>query len=447
MYEYDARRSEEKRNELFESWLSPRDVTFADSKAEETYKARVQRIIDAINLREPDRVPVTPTFSLFPVLDNGMTAEEAMYDYDKTNAAWRKTLKEFEPDAHTGSGVTMSGPLLDVLDYRQLKWPGHGVSPNHIYQFVEQEYVKTEEFYDHFIEDPSDFMLRVYLPRVCPGLSPFANLRPVRESICYYMDLFKNMVVWGLPEFQEALDYIKRAGTEALKWATKVKEFSMWSQSEGFPLMRASAHAAAPYDVIGDFFRGTQGVMLDMYRHPEKLLKAQEKLVPILVKMGVDGAKASGHPVVSLELHKGAAHFMSDKQFKEFYWPGLRDVMIGLINEGIVPMPLFEGDYTPRLDVIRDIPPRSAIYWFETVDRKMAKDLLGDVACFKGNVPITLLNTGTPKDIEKNVKELIDVVGEGGGLIVDCGIWFDEAKHENVKAMVDFTKSYGVYRR
>jgi hypothetical protein len=29
--------------------------------------------------------------------------------------------------------------------------------------------------------------------------------------------------------------------------------------------------------------------------------------------------------------------------------------------------------------------------------------------------------------------------------MVDCGVWFDEAKHENVKAMVDFAKQYGVY--
>jgi uroporphyrinogen-III decarboxylase len=184
---------------------------------------------------------------------------------------------------------------------------------------------------------------------------------------------------------------------------------------------------------------------VDMYRRPDKLIEAQKKLVPILIKMAVDGARESGHPIVSLELHKGAAYFMSDDQFKTFYWPGLREVMIGLINEGIVPMPLFEGDYTPRLEIIKDIPKGKAIYWFETVDRHKAKEILGNTACFKGNVPVTLLNLGTPQDVQNNVKELIDVVGKGGGLIVDCGIWFDEAKHENIMAMVNFAKEYGVY--
>jgi len=59
-------------------------------------------------------------------------------------------------------------------------------------------------------------------------------------------------------------------------------------------------------------------------------------------------------------------------------------------------------------------------------------------------VPVSLLYAGTPQQVNDYVKKLIDVVGKGGGLMVGCGIWFDEAKHESVKAMVDFTKEYGV---
>jgi hypothetical protein len=47
--------------------------------------------------------------------------------------------------------------------------------------------------------------------------------------------------------------------------------------------------------------------------------------------------------------------------------------------------------------------------------------------------------------VKDYVKELIDVVGKNGGLIVDSGSVIDEAKHENVKAMVEFTKEYGRY--
>jgi hypothetical protein len=56
-----------------------------------------------------------------------------------------------------------------------------------------------------------------------------------------------------------------------------------------------------------------------------------------------------------------------------------------------------------------------------------------------------LLFSGTVEQVENRAEQMIDLVGKGGGLIIDCGIWFDEAKHENVKAMIDFTKKYGKY--
>lgn len=35
---------------------------------------------------------------------------------------------------------------------------------------------------------------------------------------------------------------------------------------------------------------------------------------------------------------------------------------------------------------------------------------------------------------------------KGGGYVMANGAFFDNVKPENVKAMIDFTKEYGVYR-
>ena len=310
---------------------------------------------------------------------------------------------------------------------------------------MEGEYATAEEFYDAFIDDPSDFMMRTHLPRVCSTLEPLKVLRPLYESFGYYLSIIRNLVPLGRPEVASALENLIKAGAEALKWAKYKGIESQEIMSLGFPSMMGG-NAAAPFDIIGDWFRGTRGAMLDMYRNPDKLIQAMERLVPILIRMAADQAKRDGNPIVGLMLHKGPEGFMSQEQFKTFYWPTLRKVMVGLIDEGCVPMPLFEGTYTSRLEIIRDIPKGKVIYWFETVDIYRAREVLGDTVCFRGNVPVTLLCTGTTQQVKDYIKELIDVVGQGGGLMVDCGIWFDEAKHENVKAMVDFTKEYGVYR-
>ena len=174
-----------------------------------------------------------------------------------------------------------------------------------------------------------------------------------------------------------AIETALKAGAEALKWAKGIGIESQEIMSMGFPNMMGG-NSAAPFDIIGDWFRGTRGVMLDMYRHPDKLIQTMERLVPMLIRMGADQSKRDGNPIVGLMLHKGPEGFMSLEQFKTFYWPTLRKVMVGLIDEGCVPMPLFEGNCTSRLEIIKDIPEGKAIYWFETVDIYQAEEILGE---------------------------------------------------------------------
>jgi uroporphyrinogen-III decarboxylase len=136
---------------------------------------------------------------------------------------------------------------------------------------------------------------------------------------------------------------------------------------------------------------------------------------------------------------------MSMAQFKKFYWPTLRELMVALINEGLNPCPLWEGDCTSRLEVIKDIPPGKACYAFEATDMVKAKGILGDTICIRGNVPLSILATGKPEDVKAYCKKLIDIVGKGGGYIMDSSTGLDDAKPENVKAMFEFTREYGVY--
>ena len=63
-----------------------------------------------------------------------------------------------------------------------------------------------------------------------------------------------------------------------------------------------------------------------------------------------------------------------------------------------------------------------------------------------GNVPSSLLQTGSPQDVEDYCKELIDIAGKDGGFIMSPRSSIDEAKPENLKAMFDITRKYGVYK-
>jgi uroporphyrinogen-III decarboxylase len=74
-----------------------------------------------------------------------------------------------------------------------------------------------------------------------------------------------------------------------------------------------------------------------------------------------------------------------------------------------------------------------------------AKEILGDTVCLRGNVPLSIMATGNPDQIRAYCKKLIDTVARGGGYIMDTSTGLDDAKPENVKALFEFTREYGVY--
>ena len=185
--------------------------------------------------------------------------------------------------------------------------------------------------------------------------------------------------------------------------------------------------------------------MLDMYRRPEKVIQACEKLLPFMIEMGVNAARASGVPRIFIPIHKGLDGFMSMDQFKKFFWPTLRELMMALIKEGLIPCPLWEGDCTSRLEIIKDLPPGKACYAFEATDIFKAKEILGKTICLRGNVPLSLLATGTPEEVKAYCRKLIDLVGKDGGFIMDSSTGLDDARTENVKAMFEVTREYGNY--
>jgi hypothetical protein len=425
-----------------EKWCSTEGKSFSSPEAEEAYKKRARRIADVTQLKLPDRVPIIPTFGTFPINYCGFNAEEGMFDPVKAVYAFKKVLLELQPDVYE-SPIFTQGPFYEALGYRPLLLPGRGIPSSVNFQFIEAEYVKAEEFYDHFLDDPSDFILRVFLPRVCGIMAPFKQLRPLHENISYYLGIGPNISQFNQMEIVGALENLKKASDVASELRKPVRSFESFALSSGFPPFYGGG-TAAPYDVIGDFIRGTKGIMLDMYHRPEKLLAVMNKLVPYLIDMGLQ-AKNSQSYFIAIPLHKHSEGFMSQEQFKTFFWSPLRKVMMGLIEEGLIPVPFFEGETTARLEVIRDIPRAKAIYQFQNVDLHKAKEILGDVACFRGNVPVSLLHTGSPEQVKSYVKYLINVIGEGGGLIVNAGSVIDNAKFETLKAMFDATLEYGVY--
>jgi uroporphyrinogen-III decarboxylase len=139
--------------------------------------------------------------------------------------------------------------------------------------------------------------------------------------------------------------------------------------------------------------------------------------------------------------------FFSNKQFEEFVWPYWKQAMDKTYDLGydIVSM-FFEGRRDKQLQYFTGYPRGSMLIRFAETDIFKAKEVLGDRACFMGNVPIAMLVAGSTTDVEEYCKKLFKTVGKNGGFILRCSTDFtQEAKPENVKAMIDSVEKWGRY--
>ena len=413
------------------------------TESERLYAEREKRVRDAIGLRKPDRVPIVSATEMFFIRSAGLTAAEAMYDYDKMAAAWKSSMKRYNWDMAPLQHAIRSGPTMELLGMKTFKWPGYDLPENSYYQWVEREYMMADE-YDEFLRDPSDFTIRKLMPRMATSLEPLGNLPPISWLGTGYTLLGMGPTITGLPAIQELMERLRKAGEEKAKWDRMQQRLREELEQMGYPLFTMGVTYCA-FDWISDCLRGMKGSMLDMYRQPGKLKAAIQLLEPMTIQMALTGAAKSGIPRVWIPLHRGAAGFMNDGQFDEFYWPCLKNLIMAIIEKGLTPVPFFEGDYTPRLERLAEFPPGKVLGHFDRMDRKKYKKILGDVMCFWGNVPSSLFIAGTPQQVKDDVKELIDIFADNGGLIVDASSTGPppESKPENVEAMTEAVFEYG----
>lgn len=424
-------------------WLQGNGITFESPEGEEAYRERTQIIKDAVQLKTtPSRVPIAVTPGVFALQCTGRTPYDGHYSYDKLADSWKKFYTEFGPDYYRPPTYFAPGKVMEILDYRLGQWPGGGLSKNRPYQYIEKEWMKAEEYYD-FIDDPTGYFINIFYPRISGLLEPLQSF-PIIPTVHEFPSIGSGIRPFGQEAVQTLFTKLIEAGNEINVWGKMIRDVGETIKGKGYPVFPGGT-SRAPFDFMGDCLRGTIGVMTDMYRHPDELLEACERITPLMIKHGIHSATTLDNPFVFIPLHKGSDGFMSAEQFNTFYWPTLRKLIIGLVNEGLVPVVFAEGIYTSRLDLIADQPAGKTIWWFDQTDMALAKKKLGHFVCVMGNMPVSLLVTSTPDGVSDYCKKLIDTAGVNGGFIFATGAGTDDSKPENVKAMINTTKAYGKY--
>ena len=414
------------------------------NKEEKLYQERAKRCEDAINLKEPDRVPICPAIGIIPYALDGCTNKESMYNYERATEAIVHFYQRYPMmDGAMHSGFR-SGKANELAGSTMIDWPGRPgtkVPDQSTFQVMEFEYMKEDE-YQEILQDFTGFMLRKYIPRAYPNLAGLSSIRFIPDEILgttplaglYTPEVLKTYQLLG--EIAKAEEERKIANDRCTKLVTEM----------GFPPLFTGG-GEVPFDVIGDYYRSTLPTLMDQVEREEEMEELCYRIADLEIA-NFQYFKTLDAPIkrATFPMHKGMDGFMSPQQYEKLYWRPFKKIINALLDMGVTPYLYTEGKYNTRLEQLKDLPKGKCMIHFEQVDIRQAKRILGDNSCIVGNFPMILLEMGTPEQVTEKVKELLDICMPGGGYIFDCDGSIDIAKEANLDAMFSALEKYGRYK-
>ena len=406
------------------------------------------RYTAAIELREPDRVPMEINGNIFAVTDAGYTVGECIYDttLEKYKDAATKFMLKYDPDtAMISFDLGGEGPALDRLQPKFIDWagrPGTKIDINSMKQFLEFPVLLDDEF-EEFFNDRLAWQTRKSMPRLSGLAEPLknfslplshsGNLRPFVEA--YSTPAMRDMIekCWKISDFYKELDKQRK------KIAGELLDL-------GFPYPQVG-RAAVAFDEYSDTLRGTIASLTDLFENEESVQRFLDEVHPKMIAsikaVNKDGSNTG--KCIGFALHKGLDGFMSDEYYEKYYWRYLKELIETIISVGMTPYVFAEGRYSTRLHHLREVPKGKVVYKFEDTPMELAKKELGDVACITGGFSNVLLFQNTPEQVRDECKRMLDICAPGGGFIFQTKSSLTLAKRENVEAMFETVREYGKY--
>ena len=385
--------------------------------------ARKARVLASISMdKEPDRVPVvTNGVNFFPALYSGVSCKDFMFDYKKNRFATQSLLRDFDFDMYFANSMVAIGNLASIAQFNLISMPGRDLPDNVCYQFNEVDRLKDDE-YEQFCSEGIDFLVKTLSPRIAPGI--FKRNRS---------DQLKMETLFVL----EATKYF----SHQMKCQADMYDFGHWS------LYGAPGYST--YDIFGFAFRTLHSLSRDLMKKKKrvKIIEILDRMAPWLLSIIRKFSMISGQPGIWFCVER--AFSLSPRQFEQYYWPTLKKMILSQVKNGQMPFLTFEGDCTHLVKFLLELPKsvsRKCVFNCDNSDIIEVNKILDGHMCITGNVPLSTLCVGTPHDVEKYCDKIFPELMPGGGFMLSGALGIpDEAKPENIHAMINYAKKHGKY--
>jgi len=394
--------------------------------AEALYAERFTRYTTALRNGKPDKVPIRPFVAEFTAKYAGYTCQEVTHDYQKAFDAACKCAADFDWDAVVGNMVYVWTGLTQAIGTTYYGVPGIDISADTGFQYreppEEEAFMKPDE-YDALIADPTGYLLNVWLPRTST-----------------------DVVAPGEPTTERSNLALLKGGMAMMQYFTAFGGQAQRLREECGTVSAIAGILKAPLDILADKLRGYLGLCTDLMERPKKVLAACEALQPHLAHVALTSADPAKQVPITMWMHRSCVPLISFEHFDNIYWPTMKPIIETLWGEGHQVMLYAEGKWGAHLDRFAELPDASVIYHCDKDDIFEVHAKIGHKFALSGGIPNVLLGYGTPEEVRERCKQVIDGVAKDGGYIMDASaIVQDDARVENVQAMTEFTREYGVY--
>ena len=401
-------------------------ATASGRDMETLYQTRLRRYVTAMRRGKPDMVPIRPFVAEVTGKHAGFNCQELAHDFDIAFEAARRCAADFDWDAVVGNMVYVWTGLTQAIGLKYYGIPGIDIPADTGFQYREppqQDAFMRADEYDALIEDPTGFLLNVWLPRV--STSVVAPGQPTT------MENHLSFIKGGMA----MMKYFAGFGTQAARL-----------RSESGTVSAIAGIFKAPMDILADKLRGYLGLVEDLFERRDKVVAACEALMPHLCHVARITADPQKLVPIGYWMHRGGVPFVSPEIFRNIYWATVKPIIEELWANGHQTLFYAEGKWDFHLTSFAELPEGSIVYHVDQGDIFKAHQVLGEKFCISGGIPNVLLGTGSPDDVRRYCKAVIDGVARDGGYILDASaIVQNDARVENLRAMTDFTREYGVY--
>jgi len=393
-----------------------------------TFEDRLGRYTCAMRNEKADMIPLRPFAAELTGLFGNKNCQQMTHDYNEAFEAVISFCKEFEFDAVVPNMVYVWTGLTQALGLKYYGIPGIDIKKEVAFQYLEpseEESFMKEDEYDELIDDPTAFLYNKWLPRVSTKIA--SGTKEKNSLYTNNLALVKSSMAM--------LGYFNAFGAQCQRMKDETQT----------PCAIAGIFKA-PLDILADKLRGYLGLTMDIIEQPEKVLKACEALMPHLCNTGLSSADPSKTLPIAFWMHRGCKPFVSDGIFESMYWATTKPIIEEFYRNGHQTLFYAEGDWKFHLDSFRELPDASIIYHVDKGDIFDVHKKLGDKFCISGGIPNVTLAFKKENDVREICKKVIKEVGQDGGYIMDASaIMQNEINPNNIRAMYETCKEFGVY--